>query len=171
MAAFQVFLYGRFWVFTEVVIDRIFQILKQGVPYDYVEGQLWQLIASIGTPKDLRRLMGAFKKRSKKRDRMALEMGLIAFAAASTRAGLYSRPALARRINLSDGYLQSTVIPFLAEKEFSRQGLIGTLLQKPHAEPGLVIVPRLVVRNLSHSSYGIQPEQLAPQVRNALGNL
>src|ERR1700756_2849321 len=80
MAAFQVFLYGRFWVFTEVVIDRIFQILKQGVPYDYVEGQLWQLIASIGTPKDLRRLMGAFKKRSKKRDRMALEMGLIAFA-------------------------------------------------------------------------------------------
>lgn len=60
------------------------------------------------------------------------------------------------------------MIPFLAENEFSRQGLISTLLKKTHAEPGLVIVPRLVVRNLSHRSYGIQPEQLAPQVRNAL---
>lgn len=153
---------------STLIMDRVRGILKEGVLYDYVEGELWQLAASIGEPSDLRRLMGLFKKRSKNKDRsMPLEWGLLTFAAASTRAEIYPRSSLTNRVSASDPYLQSLVIPFLDEREFRRQGVIGKLLRQPQAEPGLVIATRLVERNLTHRSFGVRPSQLAPQVRNA----
>jgi hypothetical protein len=150
------------------IMDRVRGMLREGVLYDYVEGELWQLAASIGKPRDLKWLMGLFKKQSKKKGRsMTLEWGLLTFAAASARAGFYSRSSMTSRVRASDTYLQSLVIPFLDEREFRRQGVIGKLLRQPQAEPGLVIVTRLLERNLTHRSFGVRPNQLAPQVRNA----
>jgi hypothetical protein len=150
-------------------MDRVRQILKEGVFYDYVEGELWQLVASIGKPSDLRRLLALFKKRSAKEDQsMPLKWGLLAFAAASARAGVYPRAASINRVMASDPFIQSLVTPFLDDHEYQRSGLISKLLKEPHPEPGLAIVTRLVERNLTHRSLGIRPNQLAPQVRNAL---
>jgi len=53
---------------------------------------------------------------------MPLEWGLLTFAAASTRAGVYSRSSVTNRVSTSDPYLQSLVIPFLDEREFRGQG-------------------------------------------------
>ena len=153
---------------STLIMDRVRGMLREGVLYDYVEGELWQLTASIGEPRDLRRLMRLFKKQSNKKDRsMSLEWGLLTFAAASTRADIYSRSSMTNRVSASDPYLQSLVIPFLDEREFRRQGVIGKLLRQPQAEPGLVIITRLVERNLTNRSFGVRPSQLAPQVRNA----
>ena len=126
------------------------------------------MVAAIGKPRDLRQLMGLFKKRSKKKSRsMPLEWGLLTFAAAGARANVCSRLSMTNRVRASDPYLQSLVIRFLDEREFRRQGVIGKLLRQPYAEPGLAIVTRLVERNLTHRSFGVRPGQLAPQVRNA----
>jgi hypothetical protein len=153
---------------SSFIMDRIRGILREGVLYDYVEGELWQLVASIGKPTDLRRLMGLFKTRSNKRSRsMPLEWGLLAFAAASARADIYSRSSMANRVGASDPYLQSLIIPFLDGREFRHQGVVGRLLRRSQAEPGLAIVTRLLERNLTHRSFGVRPSQLAPQVRNA----
>lgn len=149
-------------------MDRVSRILKEGVLYEYVEGELWRLAASIGKLRDLKQLMRSFKNQYKRKDRsMPLEWGLLAFAAACTRAGIYSRSSFVNRAIASDPYLQSLVIPFLDEREFQHQGLIGRLLRVPQPEPGLVIVTSLLERNLTHRSYGVRPKQLAPQVRNA----
>jgi hypothetical protein len=153
---------------SNFIMDRVRKILREGVLYDYVEGELWQLVAAIGKPRDLRQLMGLFKKRSKKKSRsMPLEWGLLTFAAAGARANVCSRLSMTNRVRASDPYLQSLVIRFLDEREFRRQGVIGKLLRQPYAEPGLAIVTRLVERNLTHRSFGVRPGQLAPQVRNA----
>jgi len=157
---------------SNFIMERVRKILKEGVLYDYVEGELWQLTASIGKLRDLKSLMGLFRKQSKKINRsMPLELGLLAFAAASVRADIYSRSSITKRIRSSDPYLQSLVVPFLDEREYRRQGVIGKLLHQPQAEPGLVIVTRLLERNLSYRSFGVRANQLAPQVRNAFGGL
>jgi len=157
---------------SNFIMERARQLLTGGVLYDYVEGELWQLAASIGKSEDLKRLMSLFKKRSRsKRRSMSLEWGLLAFAAASARVGIYSRSSLERRLLTSDPYLQSLVIPFLDGQEFRHQGLIGRMLRQPQSEPGLAIAPRLVERNLTHRSFGVRANQLAPQVRNAFHGL
>jgi hypothetical protein len=154
------------------IMDRVRGILRDGVLYDYVEGELWQLVASIGKPRDLRALMGLFKKQSKKKTRpMSLEWGLLAFAAASARADIYSRSSLTNRVCGSDPYLQSLVIPFLDDREYRHNGVIGKLLRQPQGEPGLVIVTSLLARNMTLRSFGVRSRQLAPQVRNALQSI
>lgn len=157
---------------SNFIMDRIRRTLREGVLYDYVEGELWQLVASIGKPSDLRALMGIFKKQSKKNGRsMPLEWGLLAFAAASARADIHSRSSMTNRVSASDPYLQSLVVPFLDEREFRHNGVIGKLLRQPQAEPGLVIVTKLVEKHLTHRSFGVRPSQLAPQVRNAFQSI
>jgi hypothetical protein len=153
---------------SNFIMDRVSRMLREGVLYEYVEGELWQLAASIGKTKDLRQLKRSFKKQYKRKARsMPLEWGLLSFAAASARAGIYSRSSMVKRIIASDSYLQSLVIPFLDEREFQYQGLIGRLLRGPEPEPGLVIVNSLLERNLTHRAFGMRSKQLAPQVRNA----
>ena len=73
-----------------------------------------------------------------------------------------------KRILSSDAYVQSLVVPFLADAEYRHQGVIGKLLRSTASEPGLAIIPRLLERALSHKAFGIRPNSLAPQVRHAL---
>lgn len=77
---------------SNFIMDRVRAILRAGVLYDYVEGELWQLTAAIGKPSDLRRLIGLFKKRSKTNGRsVSLEWGLLTFAAASAHVDGHGR--------------------------------------------------------------------------------
>jgi hypothetical protein len=154
---------------SNFIMERIRGILREGVLYEYVEGDLWQLAASISKNVDLKQLLPLFKRRCRVKARsMPLEWGLLAFGAASARADIYPRQALLRRIRSNDPYLQSLVVPFLDEREYRYQGLIGQLLRQAQPEPGLAIVPRLLEKGLTHRSFGLRPSQLAPQVRSAL---
>ena len=44
-------------------MDRVVPMLKKGVLYEYVEGELWQLAARLGQPKEIKKLLDTFKKR------------------------------------------------------------------------------------------------------------
>ncbi len=50
---------------SNFIVDRIHEMLRKGVLYEYVEGELWRLAASLGKPRDLRQLMRIFKRQSK----------------------------------------------------------------------------------------------------------
>jgi hypothetical protein len=76
-----------------------------------------------------------------------------------------------KRVLVSDPYLQSLVVPYLDKHEFRRHGVIRKLLLQPQAEPGLVIASRLLEQGLTHRSFGLRANQLAPQVRNAFHGL
>lgn len=154
------------------IIDRVQEMLRKGVLYEYVEGELWRLAASLGKPRDLRQLLRLFKKRSKVTGRtMPLDWGLLTFAAACARADVYPPSSATKRILSNDPYVQSLVIPFLSDEEYRHQGVIGKLLRSAAAEPGMAIVPRLLERGLSHRTFGVRPNDLAPQVRHALEGL
>jgi hypothetical protein len=76
-----------------------------------------------------------------------------------------------KRVRSADGYLQSVVIPYLGEADFRRNGLVSVLLRSPYAEPGLAISEALVSRRISLKALGVQPHQLASQVRHAFEGL
>jgi hypothetical protein len=48
---------------SKVIMDRVVPMLKKGVLYEYVEGELWQLAARLGQPKEIKKLLDTFKKR------------------------------------------------------------------------------------------------------------
>ncbi len=80
---------------SNFIMARIHEMLREGVLYEYVEGELWRLAASLGKPRDLRQLMHVFKKRSKATGRtMPLDWGLLTFATASARADIYPAPSV-----------------------------------------------------------------------------
>jgi hypothetical protein len=158
--------------YSSPIMHRVREMLRDGVLYQYVEGELWQIAASMGSPHDLRRLIKLFRKRSQTKDRsMSLEWGLLAFAAASSRADVYSQASTVRRLRASDPYIQSLIVPYLDEREFRRMGVAGELLASPRPEPGLALAGRLLENRLSHRSFGLRANQLAAEVKNALHGL
>lgn len=157
---------------SNFIMERTNEMLRNGVLYEYVEGELWRLAASLGKPRDLKQLMRTYKKRSKAMKKtMPLDWGLLTFAAACARVDIYPVNSLTKKILSSDAYVQSLVVPFLSENEYRPQGVIGKLLRCTAAEPSLAIIPRLLERGLSHTTFGVRPNSLAPQARHALAGV
>jgi retron-type reverse transcriptase len=137
---------------SKVIMDRIVPMLKKGVLYEYVEGELWQLAARLGQPKEINGLLSTFKKRCKAKNKtMALEWGLLIFAAASVRAGAYQETTAIRQILSCDPYVQSLVAlccaqhkrTYVAPEVMLRWlGTDAYLLDGPH-----------FVRNITFSGY------------------
>lgn len=158
--------------YSNSIMNRVTTLLKDAGPYDYVEGELWLIASAIGKRFDIRRLLSAANRASRQKYRsISLERGLLPFMVVCARHELHGRSATINRIRKADGYLQSVVIPYLSDVDFRRNGLVSALLRSPCAEPGLAISAELVSRRLSLRTLGVQPNQLAPQVRHALEGL
>ncbi len=157
---------------SNFILTKVISLLREGGPYDYVQGELWQIATAIGKRSDLRQMLRPAKRLCKQKDRsIALDRGLLPFLVVSSRLELYPRSAMARRVRAADPYLQSLVVPYLGDVDFRRDGLIGAMLRSGESDAGLVISGELVGRHVSLKSAGVQASQLAPQVRNAFEGL
>ena len=158
--------------YSNSIMSRVTALLREGGPYDYVQGELWLIASAIGKRFDLRRLLGVANRISKQKHRsISLERGLLPFLVVCARHELYSRSAMVRRIRKADGYLQSVVVPYFSDSDFRRNGLVSMLLRSPYAEPGLAIGGELVSRKVSLRDLGVQHNELEPRVRHALEGL
>ena len=52
---------------SNFIMDRARSILREGVLYEYVEGELWRLVSSIGKTNDLKRGESGFSKSKARR--------------------------------------------------------------------------------------------------------
>jgi hypothetical protein len=157
---------------SNFIMDRITSLLRARGPYDYVQGELWQIATGIGKRSDLRKLMPSARRAARQKHRsIALERGLMPFFVAASRADLYSRSAMIKRVRAGDPYLQSLVIPMLGDAEFKRNGLISALLRSVETDPGLAVSGELVRRGVALRALGIQAGMLTPQIRNAFEGL
>ena len=158
--------------YSNSIMSRVTALLKDPGPYDYVQGELWLIASAIGKRFDQRRLLMAANRASRQKKRsISLERGLLPFLVVCAQHEVYSRSAMLKRVRSADGYLQSVVIPYLGEADFRRNGLVSVLLRSPYAEPGLAISEALVSRRISLKALGVQPHQLASQVRHAFEGL
>jgi hypothetical protein len=153
-----------------VGIERaIIDIFNMEIPYGYVRGELWYILARIGSVESLKQMMPIAK--AELIDENAcdyLNWGAFNFLLSCERNNLLK---ISKRIKSQSPLVQSLIIPQLPEKEFKKNGAVSALLTSKAFEPGIMLAEQLVKRNLTHRDYGLKVRQLSPQVQNVFREL
>jgi len=133
-------------------------------PYAYVSGELWRVLARIGSRDSLRRTIAASKRDlGEHADALTLQWGALAFLLRCQALGLCRATG---RLKRAHPLVQALLVNSLPDAEYGPRGAVGHLLSSSHYEPGIVLAGELVERRLSHRSYGISARTLCPQVQN-----
>ena len=81
-------------------------------------------------------------------------------------AGIYSKFHALNRMRAQTPFIQSLLIPYLAEDDFGPNGLVVDLIHAPAPATGMVLAGQLIERGLSVAGLGVKPDLLAPDVKN-----
>lgn len=156
---------------TSKSISSCIDILKRA-PYEYIQGELWHLIAnnfntiiSRQRPSLVRKALDVIKN---KKGVLPLRWGVIHFLceAENTLSKDYSR-----FITFQEPMLQGLAIPMLPDSRFTDKPVMQQLLDRTSIEPSLMLAEQFVNRGLTHSSYGVKAGQLPSQAQNVYRKL
>jgi hypothetical protein len=148
---------------------RVLELLNAKIPYEYVRGELWHVIARIGSRDTLRRLLGLSRRELRlKRASLALRWGVYAFRIACRRQSL---SASIRGLKRAPSLLQALITPILSTADFRRDGIVGDFLRAKSFEPAIALGEPLARRRLSHLTFGIRTKDLPIQVQNVYRGL
>lgn len=144
--------------------NAVADLLENGMPYDYVRGELWLVLSRIASEACLRRMAtvarhDAFRSNSS----IMLQWGAVSFMLRCEEIGIKS---VSNRIRKCNPLVQSLVIPNLSEKHFELNGLVSTMLKDGRPEPGMAISHELIRQRLSLSDLGLRTRDLCPSVQN-----
>jgi hypothetical protein len=115
--------YGR----HRSIVTAALKYLASGVPYSYVRGELWHLIARLASPKVLRQGLDMARKDARERSRcVVLSWGVMHFL---MRCELYGYIQDSRRLAKENPISRSLLAPQFNAKEFTPNGHIVTLLK------------------------------------------
>ena len=151
---------------------HVTEMLQEGVLYDYVQGELWLIAARIGRPAELQELLPTAKGRGAHKSlSFSIRRGLLAFFMSCRSAGVYAESRALKRFRAETPFIQSLVVPHLADADFRPNGIVIDLIQEPAYLPGMILAAHLVQRALSMTGLGVKLDLLAPQVRNVFQGL
>jgi hypothetical protein len=156
--------YGR----RQSIVTAALDYLESGVPYSYVRGELWHLIARLASLDEFRRGLKMARDDARNRARcVALSWGVMHFLMVCEEKGLIrDRRRLAKENTLS----RSLLAPIFMDREFMPGGHAVTLLKGSLMEQ-LAGVRELQKRNVNLTSLGLRQRDLAPSCKTALASL
>jgi hypothetical protein len=141
------------------------EYLKSGLPYSYVRGELWHVIARMGKCEELKAALPLSRTDAKKRETcLALSWGVMHFLIRCESEGL-SR--LGKRLASEFPLSRALLSPVFLDKEFTRSGKAKVLL-KGTIEEQIAVARELQRRNVSLNSLGFRQRHLSPLCRNSL---
>jgi len=143
----------------------VLDFLETGVPYSYVRGELWHVVARLGSDAELRRGLDMAREDAKNRpDCVALSWGVMHFLLRCEREGV---ARLGTRLASENPISRSLLAPIFPDREFKLGGHIVTLLKGTMMEQ-LAGVRELQTRNVSLNSVGLRQRDLSQTCRNSL---
>jgi retron-type reverse transcriptase len=149
---------------SKPIEHKVIEILKNGMPYDYVRGELWHILARITKKKDQSALMAIAKKDAKtSNNSLPKNWGALAFLLACENNNLGN---FSYKLKNRNPLLQSLLIEKIPDAEFERDVLIPNLLNSVNYEPGIVLAEQLIKRGKSITDYRILKASLPPQTNN-----
>lgn len=150
------------------IANAAVQYLENELPYAYVRGELWHLVARIGDESHLKRALPLARIDAKRRkDCMVLSWGVMHFLIQCERYGLIR---IGKRLSSESNLSRVLLAPILPKREFSRTGHVKALL-KGTIEEQLAAVRQLQRRGVSLNSIGVRQRDLSPLCRNTLRSL
>jgi len=145
--------YGR----SKAIVDAALDYLEQGVPYSYVRGELWHLIARLGGHDDYVRGLPMARVDAKNRSEcVALSWGVMHFLIRCEKDGLVRN---GQRIAHENPFSRSLLVPIFHAREFvaggkAEQLLKGTLMEQ------LAACREMQKRGVSLNSLGLRQRNL-----------
>jgi hypothetical protein len=145
---------------------EILRILDYGTPYGYIKGELYQVIARIGSDNALQILMPNAKvDLSNKSACVILKWGAFSLLLACQKKGFCR---IVNRIKRADPIVQALLLPVIPETEYNPNGLIETLLSSPDYTAGILIPEQLFRRSQTLRDYVLHPRNCSTVVQNTL---
>lgn len=139
-------------------------------PYDYVQGEAWQLLARMMNDVEMAPLLeSAMATARNRRVGFSCKWGALAFLCRAEERGLgrYARWALHQESAL----LQALLAPILPSARIARADVAAHWLRRSACEPGLALAPRLVTARATPSSLGVAAAALPGPVQRVYRRL
>jgi hypothetical protein len=157
---------------SRLIVRNVTSMLRKGVVHDYVQGELWVIIASQARPDDLRTLLPVAIAQSK-RDKLSFSMqrALCVFLLSCRKAGVYSSFHALKRVRSKSPYIQSLLVPYLMDEDYLQGGIAAEMCQQPSPAPGMTLAAEIVSRGLSLKRMGIASYRLSAEVKNVFQGL
>lgn len=147
----------------------ICQLLQDGVPHDYVRGQLWHVIARIGGDNTLAAMES--RARAEYRDRKNCPVhawGLLHFLLKCEDAGFGKH---LRLVPGSHWLPRALLPPVFPERAFEANAAVPKLLLMKNLESGIAIAREMRNRGVVLSEIGLRQNQLDGRVQTVLKGL
>jgi len=138
------------------------QLLQEGTPYEYVRGEVWQLLSEIGSDVTLRDLAPVARTDLRNATSVALSWGALRFLLEGQRRG---GPACSHRVVHQEGLVQALLVDALPEASFGAAGTVARLLSEGAPEAGACLAAELIARGLTHRDFGLRVADLDPVVQ------
>ena len=139
--------------------------LESGLPYTYVRGELWHLIARLGSIDELDYALPMARSDAKRRsDCVLLSWGVMHFFMRCAEEGLVS---VQRMLSSECPMSRALLAPKFADQEFTKKGHVIKLL-KGTVEEQLAAARQMQKRKVSLNSIGTRQRDLSPLCRNSL---
>jgi len=141
------------------------RLLQDGVPYQYVRGELWHVLARIGSQHCLENMISLAKIESKSQSGgIGAAWGALAFLLACEGAG----PGRAlQRFKSAPHLVQSLLVPMIPDSWYLDPVIARRLLVECPFEVGIVLGDQLIRRGRRPSDYGVRNKELPAQVQNS----
>lgn len=150
------------------IVNACLKFLRNGLPYSYVRGELWHVIARMASDGQLRDALDLARGDAKNRkDCLVLSWGVMHFLIRCEQNGV---AGLGQRLSAEAAFSRALLAPIFPEKEFSKNGLARRML-KCSLEEQLAIVREMQRREVSLTSLGLRQRELTPICRNSLRSL
>ena len=150
------------------IVNVALTLLRRGLPYSYVRGELWHMVARLA---NRRQLMGAIRlARDDARQRrrcIALSWGVMHVLIRSEREGIIR---LGRRLATEHHISRSLLAPMFPDREFTPGGHGATLVRGELIEQ-LAGARELQRRGLSLTALGLRQRDVVPSCKLALLSL
>lgn len=150
------------------IVRAAINYLQSGLPYSYVRGELWHVIARLGNQDELQEVLPLAREDARIRHRcVALSWGVMHFLMNCEKQRLLR---IGRRLSSEHPISRSLLAPIFENREFSSKGHIVTLL-KGNTMEQLAGARELQKRNLSLNSIGLRQRDLSYFCKTAVASL
>jgi len=148
-----------------VRIIRLCKELVKTSPYEYVQGEMWHILAQMLRPSEMRPLISRAVDIAKdKKAGLAVKWGALNFLCVAEREGLgkYGKFVTYQK----NALLQALLAPVIPDARYAKGDTVDKMLRRSAFEPGIAVAEQLVRLRLNHRNFGIQSSALPSQVRN-----
>ncbi|MBI1291658.1 hypothetical protein GC173_10510 [bacterium] len=151
-------------------LEKAVVALLPKMPYLYVRGEFWHLLARIASPSTRASLMvRARKELPLCKNSIGLEWGVLHFLLSSE---TQRTPKTKNALDKARMHTLALIVPTLTEDEFQLGGLVSKVLaDKSRATAHPVIGVHLVSRGIAAKSYRLKASDFTEEVRNVFRNL